>query len=138
MGTILDGIAVTSSSDNFTFNFRRVGADVEVENHWISLAAEFIYGDEKVNRAGSLSGASSGDFSVSRGYYVTVAGKTPWGVGPLVRYDVNDDFRRWTLGGYYGPPKDPVRFLVNYELHQSEDTGERGDDKLYLMLEGHF
>ena len=48
---------------------------------WAFLAAEFVHGWDKAP-------ASVSDVSGEKnGYYVLLAGKTPWQVGPLARYD---------------------------------------------------
>ena len=66
-----------------------------------------------------------------------------------VRYDTFDDdgdiFRRWTLGLYYGRPRDEFRVLVNYERQEDEvelDDGSievtRGDDRFYVWTQVRF
>ena len=71
------------------------------------LNAEYVFGwDENV---------TAGETDEPRGYYVQLVGKTPWRVGPSVRYDsLASEFRRWTFGAYYGLPGAPLRLMVNY------------------------
>ena len=72
------------------------------------------------------------------GYYVNLVGKTRWKVGPIARLDTfADEFRRWTIGGYYGLPNVPLRVMVNYEYRELKD-GVRGDDKLYVWTQVRF
>lgn len=64
-----------------------------------------------------------------------------WDVGPIARYDTMDipeeDFRRWTLGAYFGLADDRLRALVNYEYRKVKDD-VRGDDRLYLWTQVRF
>ena len=63
-------------------------------------------------------------------------------IGPLLRYDsVNtDEFRRWTIGAYYGKPNDAFRVLFNYEFRFEEDDilDNGADDRLYLWTQVRF
>ncbi len=112
-------------SDDFLFDFRRMGADFELDHKWFFLAMEYAQGTD-------IEQDSASD---SHGYYVLVAGKTPWRVGPLLRYDtLQGDFERWTAGAYYGLPKEDLRVLLNYERRDLED-GVPGDDRWYLQLQ---
>jgi hypothetical protein len=128
-GDVLDaGADPVDPADDFTVYFRRIGADLEVDHRWFSLASEFIYGKEDTaTDKGSLSG-----------YYVNLIGKTSLKVGPLARFDtLGDEYRRLTLGAYYGKPSSKLRVLVNYELRLLKDD-VRSDDKLYLWTQVRF
>ena len=114
----------------FTFDFRRWGADVEVDHPWGFLAAEYVKGED--NAPASVPDASG----TRSGYYVILAGKTRWHLGPLVRYDQLETYQRWTYGAFYGLPSDDLRLLLNYEVWQ-DDLG-RHDDKLYLWIQTRF
>ncbi|HTE54112.1 MAG TPA: porin [Kofleriaceae bacterium] len=113
------------------FQFRRLGGDVEVDQTWMFLAAEVARGWDEIP-------ADSGEVEKSSAYYVILAGKTPWNIGPLVRYDVWDqeDFRRLTAGAYWGGPADAVRVIVHYEAF--EDTDGRHDDRVLSQIQTVF
>jgi hypothetical protein len=118
-------------ADDFIINFRRVGADVEVDNKWVFIASEYTMGTDNINDT----------ISNPFGYYVLLAGKTPWKAGPLVRYDVlEDEWKRWTVGAYYGLPNDRIRVLLNYEFrgYHPEDLPFGEDDRLYIQLQVRF
>ncbi|MCZ6676169.1 MAG: porin [Candidatus Poribacteria bacterium] len=126
-------------ADDFIFTFNRLGADVQINHDHFRLNAEYVKGENDVD----------GEVEELSGYYVTLVGKTPWRVGPVVRYDTTDEdgdiFRRWTLGAYYGRPRDEFRVLVNYERQEEEvelDDGSlevtRGDDRLYVWTQVRF
>lgn len=113
-------------ADDFLFEFWRLGADLEVDLHWAFAAVEYVRGtDELPDEAIDSSGS-----------YVLVAAKTPWDVGPIVRHDRLDDYRRWTAGAYYGLPSADLRLLVNYE-HRRDEDGEK-DDRAYLWTQVRF
>lgn len=114
----------------FTFDFKRWGVDAEIDHPWGFLAAEYVKGkDNAPARVPDASGTRSG-------YYVILAGKTRWNLGPLVRYDQLEAYQRWTYGAFYGLPSDNLRFLLNYEIWQ-DDLG-RHDDALYLWVQTRF
>ena len=110
----------------YVFDFRRAGADLEIDHRWAFLAAEYVVG---TNRSVAVPEANAD----SGGYYAMLVGKLPWKLGPVARFDVFDDFRRWTAGAFYGLPGDTVRVLFNYEFW-SDEAG-RHDDKLYLWTQ---
>lgn len=109
--------------------FRRVGTDVEVDQTWFFVSAEYAYAWDFVN----------GEPEERAGYYVNVVGKSPWSVGPTVRYDAvpEEGFERYTFGAYWGMPNDLLRVMINYELRLLKD-GERGDDKLFIWTQVEF
>lgn len=117
-------------SDDFFIRFQRYGSDVQVDHKWFNLSGEYAMGTETINDS----------LEERFGYQVTVAGKTPWRIGPLFRYDgVDDEFKRMTAGLYYGEPKDRLRFLINYEFRgEIKDIPEGHDDRLYLQLQLRF
>jgi phosphate-selective porin len=126
-------------ADDFIFTFNRLGTDVQINHNRFRVNAEYVTGENDVD----------GEVEELNGYYVTLVGKTPWRLGPLVRYDTTDEdgdiFRRWTFGAYYGRPNDEFRVLVNYERQEEEvelDDGSlevtRGDDRLYVWTQVRF
>lgn len=60
-------------------------------------------------------------------------GKTPWEVGPVVRYDAFDgeEFRRLTTGVWWGAPKNKYRMIGQYEIFEAE--AGRHDDRFLLQ-----
>jgi hypothetical protein len=127
---IVEGQDPLDPADDFLQTFSRTGVDAEVDHRWFLLATEYVRGTNTntlIDDADDLSG-----------YYVSAVGKTRWRVGPLLRLDTfADEFRRWTIGGYYGLPNVPFRLLVNYERRALKD-GVRGDDKLYAWVQVRF
>lgn len=121
------------AGDDFRIEFRRVGGDVEVETPWVFASAEVVGGRDKAFEE------EEPEVTKPSGWYVNLVGKTPWRVGPIVRYDAleEEESQRWTVGGYYGMAEDAVRVLVNHEVRRRKD-GARGDDKLYLWLQVRF
>jgi hypothetical protein len=131
IGDMMDeGDDPVDPTDDYRLKFKRLGVDLEVDQRWFFLASEFVIGwDEN---------ASTQERETLNGYYVAIAGKTPWDVGPIVRYDVTGDtFERWTFGAYYGPPGAPFRVMLNYELRlRMEEV--RSDDKFYVWMQTVF
>lgn len=114
----------------YQFGFNRLGADVQIDHPRLFLAAEYVTGDDHVPASLPDAGGRQS------GYYALLVGKTSRGVGPLLRYDALEDFKRWTLGGYVGRPSDRVSLLLNYEI--LEDAAGKHDDKFYLRLQARF
>ncbi len=96
-----------------TFSFKRIAGDLEIDHRYGFLAVE--YGTSWDKPAGGSSEQSSA-------FLITLAGKTPWHVGPAVRYDASDaeGFTRYTIGGYYGEPKAKFRVLADYEIYEDD------------------
>ena len=116
--------------DDFREDFKRLGADMQIDHSRFFVTAEYARGTDK--------NLLTGESNDSSAYYVQVVGKTPWRVGPIARFDTSsDDFRRWTLGAFYGLPKEPFRVLVNYEYRKLRD-GVRADDRLYVWTQVRF
>ena len=111
----------------FTRTFTRFGTDLEIDHPLGFLAAEFVSTNDKAPKIlGDVAGGAEG-------YYVLFAGKTRWKVGPIVRWDVFDEFRRLTGGAYIGRPSDDVSLLLNYEVFR-DDAGKH-DDRYYARLQ---
>jgi phosphate-selective porin len=125
-----EGVDPLDTADDFRLEFDRRGFDVEVDHPRFFASAEYVRGtntDTRTDEDDELSG-----------YYVNLVGKTRWKIGPIVRLDTfADEFRRWTIGGYYGLPNVPLRVMVNYEYREIKD-GVRGDDKLYVWTQIQF
>lgn len=111
----------------FLFTFTRLGGDVSIDLPQLFFAGEFVSGNDK------LPGDLADEGGNSLGYYATAAGKTRWKAGPIARFDVFEEFRRVTVGGYLGLPTDDVSLLFNYEIFK-DDAGKH-DDRVYLRLQ---
>ena len=113
------------------FEFRRLGADFELDHRWLFLAAEYAMGWDEIP-------ANSGEIETSSAYYVELVGKTPWNVGPVLRYDAWDaeEFSRLTAGAYWGAPDDSVRFIAHYE-HFKDEAG-RHDGRVLSLAQVRF
>ncbi|MEN9580170.1 MAG: hypothetical protein RJA70_3179, partial [Pseudomonadota bacterium] len=112
-----------------SFDFKRIGVDLSADTRYAFAVAEYAQGDEQAS--------DPDESSEPNAWYVLMAGKTPWDVGPVVRYDVFDgESPRWTLGAYYGPPRASFRAIVTYEIF-SED-GDRHDDRLLIWSQVRF
>ncbi len=131
VGDFIDeGDDPVDTADDFRLEFQRIGADLELDQQWFFVATEYVWGREK-----NMATKESDDPS---GYYVNAVAKTPWQVGPSVRYDAfGDDFKRWTFGLYYGLPGERFRLMLNYEYRKQRD-GARADDKLYVWAQASF
>lgn len=89
-------------------DFKRFGADVQIEQKWFTMAGEYVKGTDE-------------EFGISEsteGFYVLATGKVGRRFGPTLRYENVDkgDFTRWVAGAYYGMPDERFRFLLNYEF----------------------
>lgn len=125
-----EGADPLDPEDDFREDIKRLGADVQIDHRRFFVSAEYVRGKNE--------NPLTGESDEPHGYYVNVVGKSPWRVGPIVRLDtLNDDFRRWTFGAFYGLPKEPFRVMVNYEWRELRD-GERADDKLYVWTQVRF
>ena len=118
-------------SDDVFADFTRYGADVQAENKRFFFAAEYAMGEDVV--MDTL-------FAEPMGYQAMLAIKTKWKAGPLVRYDVfEDEWSVWTIGAYYGEPKAPLRFLLNYVVRSGvTDIPGGHDDRLYVQAQVTF
>ncbi len=99
------------------FGFRRLGADLEIDQRWFYASTEAAIGWTETP-------AESGNVESQLAYSVLVAGKSRWHVGPVIRYDADDgaSFRRITAGGYWGEPAAKARALLDYEWFE-DDAG---------------
>ena len=137
-GDFWTGLGVSGAEGDFMdsldlIDFRRYGADLEIEHQWFFIASEFVFGQDKTN----------GALDEIPGFYINLVGKTPWPAGPIIRFDLlGDSFERWTFGAYYGRASDAFRMLFNYELRSlfEDATGHigRGDDKVYVWAQVKF
>ena len=114
--------------DGVSFDFKRMGADLEADTQYAFAVFEYAIGREKASdpeEGGNL-----------HAYYMLVAGKTPWDVGPVLRYDDFDAvYRRWTMGVYYGLPREVFRAMATYEVVHE---GGRHDDRVLLWTQVRF
>lgn len=113
----------------FLYTFTRLGTDVVLDHPRAFFAAEYVMGQNTM-------APPLGERERLAGYYLLAAGKTRWNLGPIVRYDVFEDFQRVTLGAYVGRPTDDVSLLFNYEVFRDE-TGPH-DHRVYLRLQTRF
>ncbi len=113
------------------FQFKRLGADFEVDHRWAFLVAEYAAGWDEIP-------ANSGEVEMSSAYYVELVGKTPWNIGPVIRYDAWDaeEFSRLTAGAYWGAPDEPVRCIIHYE--RFEDEAGRHDGRVLSQAQVRF
>jgi hypothetical protein len=117
-------------SDDFRIIFNRWGVDMELDHPLAFICGEYVSGHQ-IDK-------STNETDEPVGWYALIAGKTPWRFGPILRVDdFDDDFHRYTFGGYYGLPSEKWRFLVNYEYRLRKDA-VRGDDKLYFWTQVRF
>ena len=127
---IAEGNDPIDPKDDFRQTFNRLGTDVQIDHKRFFLSAEYVKGHDE--------NALTGGGDDRSGYYVSVAGKTRFAVGPIFRFDtLGDEFRRWTLGAYYALPKAPLRVMLNYEFRKLRD-GARADDKFYVWTQVRF
>ena len=127
-GDIFDeGDDPISPEDDFIVDFKRLGVDVEIEQKWFTMAAEYVTGADD----------EEGETTDRSGYYFIFTGKTRWGVGPSLRYETVDDgeFSRWVIGAYYGLPSERFRVLANYEFRKIEEDPEfpNGEDNRFYL-----
>jgi|GEM_PF-1217811 len=126
-GDFIEPADLLLGEEKMQIKFKRLGVDVELDHPRFFISAEYVRGSDEIVETGEMNDPS--------GYYVNLVGKTEAQVGPIVRYDtLDDDFKRWTLGAYYGLPKKPWRLMLNYELRELRD-GARQDDKFYAWTQ---
>jgi hypothetical protein len=96
----------------FQFKFKRIGGDLEIDHKWGFFGAEY----------GRSSDTITGEApETTWAYFVMLAGKTPWHIGPVLKFeDADPAFRRLTIGGYYGEPKATFRVHLGYEYWEDE------------------
>ncbi len=125
------GDDVVDPADDVYADFKHFGADIQVDHKYFFLAGEFAMGTDMTNDT---------LYGEPMGYQALLAVKTKWKVGPLVRYDAfEDEWKVWTLGAYYGFPKDRFRILVNYIFRGNvKDIPEGHDDRLYIQMQVTF
>jgi hypothetical protein len=127
---IAEGVDPIDTADDYREAFTRLGTDVQIDHRHVLFTAEYVRGTNE-----NTATAETDDLS---GYYLNFVGKTRWKVGPILRLDTfADEFRRWTIGAYYGLPNVPLRVMLNYERRGLKDS-VRGDDKLYLWTQIRF
>lgn len=122
------GDTINDAHDDVYVDFKRFGADVQVDHKYFFIAGEYAIGTD-----------TAGDtlYQEPVGYQIQLALKTKWKVGPMVRYDTaEDEWKVLTLGAYYGLPKDKLRVLVNYVFRGNvSDIPEGHDDRLYVQMQ---
>jgi hypothetical protein len=125
-----DGILGTA--DDVTFYFHRYGGDLQLDTPWFFAEGEVILGRTDVS---TLAGVGR-----ARGEVLGVYGKTPWGLGPIVRvddFDPDDRIsgngrRRVTLGAYYDLQPGAARLVFNYDLDRSAPAVKTGNKATLL------
>lgn len=125
------GDDLVSPLDDIYVDFNRYGADLEIDHPQFFFAVEYAAGRD--DSSGIL-------YDDPMGYQALFALKTKWDLGPLVRYDVfQDEWNVWTVGAYYGKPKDKFRVLANYIFRGGITAIEGGhDDRLYIQCQVKF
>lgn len=115
-------------SPGFVLSFKRFGADVQIDTPWAFAVGEYA-------RSRDESSLAPDEPEDGIAWYALVAGKTPWHVGPVVRYDTYDvdDFKRWTFGGYWGAIDARLRAMATYEIF--EDDAGKHDHRLLLWTQ---
>ncbi|MDZ4823414.1 MAG: porin [Flavobacteriales bacterium] len=125
------GDTIETPTDDVYADFNRMGADVQMDHRYFFMAAEYGMGTDM-----------AGDtlYGEPVGYSAQLAIKAARNAGPLVRYDAGDDeYKRLTIGLFYGLPKDNLQVLINYEFRkQIMDIPEGHDDRLYIQLQVSF
>jgi hypothetical protein len=149
-GDFIDVDDPADPADDILDDFDRLGVDLEVDHQWFFLSAEYVAGTDHTRGVGVPDPDEpppeepiEPETLKPNGWYVNLVGKTPWDVGPIIRYDVFEDtFERWTLGAYYGEADAKLRVMLNYEYRKVFEDAEgnigRGDDKLYLWTQFRF
>jgi len=115
------------TADDVSFYFHRFGGDLQLDSPWFFAVVEGASGRHDVSGA---AGVAQGRGLVVGGY-----GKTPWGAGPIVRYDwyapfdkvAGNDRQRLTLGAYYDLRPVAVRLVFNYDLDLSDAAAKTGN-----------
>ena len=129
-GDLTEIVQDPTASHEELIEFTRQGFDVQLDHRLGFASAEYVRGADD--------NLTLGESDDRKGYYVQLGVKTRWEAGPLLRLDtLDDDFRRWTYGAYYGRPNRPFRVLVNFERRAMRD-GSRADDKFYVWAQVRF
>ncbi|MFN0274651.1 MAG: porin [Chitinophagales bacterium] len=126
------GDSIEIPDDDVFVDFKRIGADVGVEMKNFFFVSEFGKGTDM---------AADTLYDDPIGALAILAIKTKWDIGPSIRYDVfQDEWKRVTVGAYYGKPKDRLRFLINYEFRGqiTDILPYRHDDRLYVQAQVRF
>ena len=126
------GDDIVDPGDDVYVDFRRIGADIQIDHKRFFFAAEYATGADRVRDT---------LYAEPLGYQAQLALKTKLNMGPFVRYDasVEDDWHVLTLGVYYGKPKDKFRVLVNYLFRGNvKDVQQGHDDRFYIQMQIKF
>jgi hypothetical protein len=131
-GDMFEPADTAAGTAAYILDFTRLGTDLQIEQKWFTLAAEYVLG---------WNNEPEGKSKIS-GYYCLLTANTPWNLGPELRYENMDgEFTRWTIGAYYGKPSDRLRLLANYEIRNQEADPEFPlglDNRFYLWLQVRF
>ncbi|MFI5172583.1 MAG: porin [Chitinophagales bacterium] len=121
------GDTLNIPTDDIYVDFKRIGADLEIDHDYFFFASEFGKGTDENDTI----------FEEPVGYQVLLALKTKYKIGPLVRYDAfEDEFKQLTIGAYYGLPKDKFRIVSNYIFRGGiKDIPGGHDDRFYIQLQ---
>jgi hypothetical protein len=125
------GDLADDTSDDIYVDFKRIGADIQIDHRHFFLAAEYAMGTDRLKDT---------LYDDPAGYQIMIALKTRWKAGPLARYDTyQDEWKVPTFGLYYGLPKDKFRLLINYILRGNITDQPGGhDDRLYIQTQVRF
>ncbi len=121
------GDGLLGTADDVSFYFHRFGGDLQLDTPWLFAEGEVILGRTDLS---TLRGVGR-----ARGEVLGVYGKTPWGLGPIVRlddYDPDDRIsgngrQRITLGAYYDLLPEVARLVFNYDLDRSAPAVKTGN-----------
>ena len=119
----------TPDIPEYRFTFNRLGTDIQAEHARFLFVGEYATSNDQAPAAADASGSTSA-------YSIMAVGKSGRGIGPMVRYDVAEDFKRWTYGAYAGLPSSNLSLLLSYESW--EDGAGPHDGRMYARLQVRF
>src|SRR6185503_18391419 len=118
------GLDPDSVIDDYHYDFMRAGVDVQIDTAYAFVVGEYLWGRNTDQQTDAK--------VTTRGYYAAVVGKTPWKVGPMLRYDKYTDYQRYTVGAYYGGRNARLRAMIDFEHRPDRD------DRLILWAQARF
>ena len=134
----VQGSGGSATLDDTYFYFHAAGADLTFDSPWVFVAAEWVQSRRHVARYTAPAASTVTDVT-PKGWYVGAYGKTPWGLGPVLRVEearlvtsagttlAADWNRRYTVGAYYDVRPVNARLVLNYERDASPTVVRTGD-----------